>query len=298
MSIDSLREVTHVMDNLSPEQTATLDNWSDQLQSLMRTAVDQGGPAARRAKNWLNGVWLGHPLHPALTDVPIGAWWAGALLDLVGAKPAADAAMTVGVLAAVPTAIAGAADWSDTEAEQRRTGLVHALLNTVGLTCMIASLFARRGNQRGVGVSLSTLGLAFASFSAWLGGELVYKQGTNVSRNAFEPRLGEFKAVARVDELPPDKLVGGEVEIDGNKVPIVLLKKGQNVLALSGVCSHWGGPLPEGKLVNDDNCVECPWHGSQFDMSDGSVRQGPATVPVPAFEVRVRDGNVEVRSRA
>ncbi|MBV9543040.1 MAG: Rieske 2Fe-2S domain-containing protein, partial [Chloroflexi bacterium] len=248
------------------------------------------------AKNWLNGVWLGHPLHPALTDVPIGAWWAGAALDLVGARSAADAAITVGVLTAVPTALAGAADWSDTEAEQRRTGLVHALLNSVGLTCMIGSLFARRGDQRGVGVVLSMLGLTVTSFSAWLGGELVYKQGTNVSRNAFEPHLDEFKPVMRMDELQADKLVGAEVEIEGTKLPIVLLKTGQNVLALSGVCSHWGGPLAEGKIV-DHQCVECPWHGSTFDMADGSVRQGPATVPAPVFETRVQGGNVEVRTR-
>lgn len=296
MTIDSLRDVTHVMDNLSPEQSQTLDQWSDQLQSVLRTAVEQGGPAAQRAKNWLNGVWLGHPLHPALTDVPLGAWWAGALLDLVGAREPADAAMTVGVLAAVPTAVAGAADWGDTEAEQRRTGLVHALLNTIGLTCMIGSLFARRGGQRGIGVSLSTLGLAFSSFSAWLGGELVYKQGTNVSRNAFTPRLEDFTVVARADALQDGKLFAAEAEVEGSKLSIVLLKKGSSILAVSGVCSHWGGPLAEGKVV-DGECVECPWHASQFDMLDGSVRQGPATVPVPAYEARVRNGNVEVRSR-
>ena len=164
IAIDTLRDATHVVENLTPEQNATLDHWSDQLQSALRSLIDQGGPAARRAKNGLNGVWLGHPLHPALTDVPIGAWWTGALLDLVGAKRPADAAMTVGVLAAVPTALAGAADWADTEAQQRRAGLIHAVLNSVGLSCMIGSLFARRADQRALGVSLSWLGLACATF--------------------------------------------------------------------------------------------------------------------------------------
>jgi nitrite reductase/ring-hydroxylating ferredoxin subunit/uncharacterized membrane protein len=299
MSIETtLRDVTHVMDNLSPEQTATLDQWSDQLQGLLRTLIDQGGPAARRAKNWLNGVWLDHPLHPTLTDVPIGAWFTGALLDLVGASRPADAAMTVGVLAAVPTALAGAADWSDTEAQPRRAGLVHALLNTLGLGCMIGSLFARRAEQRAAGIGLSTLGLAFATFSAWIGGELVYKWGTGVSHNAFEPSVDEFQVVARADALEPGKLVGAEVSVDGGaKVPVVLLKQPNGeVLALSGVCSHWGGPLAEGKLV-DGTCVECPWHGSRFDMASGQVRQGPATVPAPTFETRLRSGNVEIRSR-
>ncbi len=79
MATDVLRNVTHVLDTVSPEQNAMLDRWADQLQGLVRTAVDQGGPAARRLKNWLNGVWLGHALHPALTDVPVGAWTTGAV---------------------------------------------------------------------------------------------------------------------------------------------------------------------------------------------------------------------------
>src|SRR5919202_6211854 len=124
-----LREVTRLIEG---EQSAhVLDPWADQLQNALHTAVEQGGPAAGRLKDWLHGVWLGHPLHPALTDVPIGAWMAGALLDLVGAEEPADAAMTIGALAAVPTALAGAADWSDTDGSARRVGLVHALLNTL-----------------------------------------------------------------------------------------------------------------------------------------------------------------------
>ena len=297
MTIDTLRDVTHVMDNLSPEQSETLDHWSDQLQGVLRSLVQQGGPAALRAKNWLNGVWLGHPLHPALTDVPIGAWWTGTLLDVVGARREADAAMTIGVLAAVPTAVAGAADWSDTEAEQRRTGMVHALLNSAGLVCMIASLFARRADSRGFGIGLSTIGLALSTLSAWLGGELVYRAGTNISRNAFVPRVDEFKVVTSAAALQPGKLVAAELEVDGTKIPLALLKKGSSVLAVSSVCAHWGGPLAEGRLV-DRECIECPWHASQFDMVDGSVRQGPATAPVPTFEARIRNGKVEVRSRA
>jgi len=294
MSVEALRDVTRVMDNLSPEQTETLDEWSEQLQGILRSVIDQGGPAARRLKNWLNGVWMGHPLHPALTDVVLGAWWTGALLDLTGGRRSADAAITVGVLAAVPTAASGAVDWSDIEGEQRRTGLVHALLNSGALVCMIASLFARRAEQRALGFGLSTTGLALSTFSAWLGGELVYRMGTLVNRTAWTPTVDEYTAVASADILQPGKLVGAEVEVDGQKVPLVLLKKGNSVLALSGVCTHWGGPLAEGKLVNG-NCVECPWHASQFSMADGHVQQGPATAPQPVFEARIRNGTIEVR---
>ncbi len=294
MSVEALRDMPRVMDKLSPEQTEMLDEWSEQIQGLLRGVVEQGGPAARRVKNWLNGVWLGHPLHPALTDLVLGAWWTGALLDLTGGRRSADAAITVGVLAAVPTALAGATDWTDTEAEQRRSGLVHALLNTAGLGCMIASLFARRAEQRALGFGLSTTGLALATFSGWIGGELVYRMGTLVNRTAWLPSTDEFKAVASADVLQEGKLVGAELEADGQKVLLVLLKQGSSVLALSGVCSHWGGPLAEGKLLDGD-CVECPWHGSQFSMRDGHVVQGPATAPQPVFEARLRKGQVEVR---
>jgi nitrite reductase/ring-hydroxylating ferredoxin subunit/uncharacterized membrane protein len=293
MSVESLREVTRLIEEDSlPGQM--LDQVADQLQGILRTAVEQGGPAARRLKNWLHGVWLGHPLHPPLTDVPLGAWTVGLLLDVVGAEEHADAAMTIGTLAAVPTALAGAADWSDTDSPARRVGLVHALLNTLGLSCVIASLFARRNDNRPLGVALSTLGLSFASFAAYLGGSLVYRHGVGVSHNAFEPGLDQFQPVTRADNVPSGRLTLAELNVEGMRLPLVLYKKGSAIYALSNTCSHMGGPLAEGKLVEGDG-VECPWHASQFSLLDGSVRQGPATVPQPVFETRVRDGTVEVR---
>ena len=297
MSADVVLDVSRVMDSLSPEQNQMLDEWAEQLQGLLNTAVSQGGPAAQRVKNWLNGIFLGHALHPALTDVPIGAWCAGSLLDVVGAHREAEAAMTIGVLAAVPTALAGAADWADTSEEPRRIGFVHAVLNSGALVLMIGSLFARRGNQRGLGIGLSTMGLSLATFSAWLGGELIYRFGTNVSRIAFEPRVEDFQAVASADALAPGRLVAASAQVEGTKVPLALLKKGRDVVAISATCPHWGGPLAEGKLieVEGDTLVECPWHGSQFRMSDGAVCQGPASTPVYVWETRLRDGKVEVR---
>lgn len=297
MSADVVLDVSRVMDSFTPEQNQMLDQWAEQVQGLLNTAVSQGGPAAQRVKNWLNGVWLGHAVHPALTDVPIGAWFTGSLLDLFGVHSGADAAMTVGVLSAIPTALAGAADWADTSEEPRRIGLIHALLNSGGLVLMVASLFARRGNQRGLGIGLSTLGLSLATISAWLGGELVYRFGTNVSRIAFEPHIEDFQVVANADQLQPGKLFAATADVDGQKVSLALLKKGRSVVAISGTCPHWGGPLAEGKLleVEGDTLVECPWHASQFRMSNGAVCQGPAATPVNVFEARIRNGNVEVR---
>jgi nitrite reductase/ring-hydroxylating ferredoxin subunit len=208
--------------------------------------------------------------------------------------------MTVGVLAAVPTALSGAADWVDTNEEPRRIGLVHALLNSSGLLLVIASLLARRGHQRGLGVGLSTLGLSLVTVSAWLGGELVYRLGTGVSRIAFDPPINDFVAVARIDALEEGKLTAAEATLDGQKFPLALVKQRGSVLAFSGACPHVGGPLAEGKLVQNaqgDLIVECPWHASQFRLSDGTACQGPAAVPIQMYAVRVREGSVEIRGR-
>jgi nitrite reductase/ring-hydroxylating ferredoxin subunit len=161
---------------------------------------------------------------------------------------------------------------------------------------MVGSLFARRAERRGLGIVLSTTGLALASFSAWLGGELVYRLGTNISRIAFQPSVQDFQVVGRADELEEGKLKGVEAHVDGASVPIVLLKRGATVMAISGTCTHWGGPLAEGKLLEGD-CVQCPWHGTQFRMEDGSVVQGPGTLRARTFEARIQNGTIEVRSR-
>ncbi len=290
----NLKELARLLNDGAAGQTAPLDQAAEQLQRWLRAAVSQGGTSARSAKNLLNGIWLGHPLHPALTDVPLGAWSAAMLMDLIGVRRGADAAIAIGTLSAVPTAMAGMADWADTEGRQRRIGLVHGLLNSLALSCFVGSMLARRSDARRLGIGLSTLGLGIASLSAWLGGELVYRWGTGVSRNAWSPSIEKFQAVARLDSLEEGRLARGEVEADGQKLPLVLLRRGRQVFALSGTCSHWGGPLWEGSLVDED-CVECPWHASQFSLRDGSVRQGPATTAQPRFETRIRNGNVEVR---
>ena len=287
-------DITHVLDNLSSEQQATLDHYADTLQSLINALIRRGGAPAQQVKDFLNGTWLGHPLHPALTDVPLGAWASAALLDLLGAEDAADAAYTVGVLAVPPTAWSGAADWDDLSGEQRRTGLLHAMLNVSGTALIVSSLVARRTHHRGLGVLLSTAGLSCTAAAAWLGGRLVYALGTGIARTAFEPLVEEFAAVMPLAELAEDRPVPGEVEVDGAKVPLVLFKQGDAISAIAATCTHAGGHLGEGELVDAD-CVTCPLHGSWFSLMDGSVRRGPASVPAPQFEVRVRAGQIEVR---
>jgi nitrite reductase/ring-hydroxylating ferredoxin subunit len=106
----------------------------------------------------------------------------------------------------------------------------------------------------------------------------------------------DFQTAARLDDLTEGQLTAAQVSVEGTSVPLVLLKRGSEVFALGNVCTHAGGPLTEGTLV-DDTVVQCPWHGSRFDMRAGRIVRGPATMAQPAYETRVRDGDVDVRRR-
>jgi nitrite reductase/ring-hydroxylating ferredoxin subunit/uncharacterized membrane protein len=287
-------DVKHSFDEGLKQAEGILDPLAEPIQNAISALIKAGGQPARNVKTFLNGTWLGHPLHPVLTDIPIGAWTTALVLDLAGFKKAADSAIGFGILGAVPTALAGLADWHDTTGQPRKVGMAHATFNSLALTSYVGSWFARKSGNRGMGIGLSTLGFLLSMGGAYLGGEIVYRLGTIVDRTAFDPETDEWRVAAKSDDLVEGKLHGGEITIDGVQVPIVLLKQGGRIHALHGRCSHMGGPLAEGKIV-DRSCVECPWHGSTFDMADGTVVEGPSAFPQPYYEVRQREGNVEVR---
>lgn len=244
-------------------------------------------------KNALSGSWLGHQLHPILTDLPIGAWGAAAALDLTAGEEGAAAArrlVGLGLIASVPTAMAGASDWSDTSGADKRVGLVHGLSNSVATVLQTASWFARRRGHRGAGVvlSLAAVGITFASAS--LGGHLSYARGVGVNHTAFQREKRSWTDVGADAEIAEGSLV--RVTVD--EVPVLLARQDGEVHAISATCTHAGGPLDEGTL-DQDGCVTCPWHGSRFRIHDGSVQRGPASVPEPRWEVRREDGRVLVR---
>ena len=297
MAIGPVRAITGPLTSWIERENEILDRLAKSVQSPLAAWLRSIGPVGDIITNFLHGVWLGHSLHPALTDVPIGSWTAGLVFDLLGRNEAADAAYAVGSLAALPTALAGTADWLEITDKQRRVGFVHAVINIGGLGLILLSLKERLSGHRRVAVVLSTTGYGLVSLAAWLGGELVYLLGAAVSHNAFEPIATDFVVAADATGLVDGMLMAGCIDVDGQAVPLVLLKQGSDIMALSGVCSHAGGPLSEGNLLNN-NCVECPWHHSQFNMRDGSVHRGPATAPQPAYETRIRDGKIEVRRRA
>jgi nitrite reductase/ring-hydroxylating ferredoxin subunit len=184
----------------------------------------------------------------------------------------------------------GLSDWSDFLGGERRVGFVHAAANGVALVCYASSLLARRRGSRRLGITLSGLGAAAMTAGGYLGGHLSYAQGANVNRNAWDEGIGEWTPVADEAELSGDG--PHVVEVQGTAV--LVHRRGGGLTAIADHCGHAGGPLHEGEL--DDGCVTCPWHGSTFRLADGDVVHGPATVPQPAYEVRVENGKVLLRS--
>lgn len=243
-------------------------------------------------KDAVSGTWLGHPVHPLLVALPIGSWVSASVLDLVGVDGDSDAAQRLvglGVLAALPTALTGASDWSDTSGGANRIGAVHALLNLGAVGVYGLSWRARRRGAHGAGVGWAVAGGALVSASGWLGGHLSYRLGLGVDTTIFQ--AGPEDWTAAVDETD---LAGGRAscgEVDG--VGVLVVRAGGDVRALNTRCTHRGGPLHEGELA--DGCVTCPWHGSTFRLEDGSVVRGPAVAPQPVFETRTEGGRVLVR---
>src|SRR5215212_7000231 len=273
-----------------------LDKISDAVQPEVQKAVNAGGTTAR---NVLDGVWLEAPLHPALTDAPVGAWTAALVVDgldvATGKEPvrhAADASLAFGTLGALGAAVTGLSDWRYLSGGSRRMGVAHALLNTIGLVLSVVSLVLRATGRRNAGRITFLAGYSISGMAAHLGGELSYHFGLRVNRNAFVPDGPEdFVPVLDEEELPPNGT--RKVEVDG--VGVLLSRSwGGEVCAISSVCSHLGGPLEEGSREGDT--VVCPWHGSRYDLCSGKVLESPAVFPQSRYETRVRDGRIEVRA--
>ncbi len=284
-----------VIDGAVESQT-WLDKLSDPIQNWLTNFFGQPGQPRRNLKSLLNGTWLGHPLHPVLTDVPVGSWTATLLLDVAwlgsengGMADGADLTLLLGLLGGAGAAVTGLTDWSDQVDPDRRVGILHGLLNSTVMVTNLASLIMRRTGQRRTGIALSTLGYIVAAFSAYLGGEMTLAKGVGVNHGAFEGGSDDYVAVMDEKDLPQNKLV----RVDAGGVPAVLVKQGNMLYAIAATCAHAGGPLDEGTLQN--GVVQCPWHGSCFRVSDGGIVNGPAAFAQPTFSVRVRSGKIELR---
>jgi len=248
---------------------------------------------SRLVKNAANGTWLGHPLHPLLVTLPIGTWVGSGLLDLLGEdnEQAADTLLATGVISALPTAMAGLAQWVDTYGPPRRVGAAHALANNVAVVLQLASMVARRRGRRGLGKGLSLGALGLVAGAGYLGGHPSYVLGVGIGHTAFHDPVEDWTstevAATAVEDGVPMTAQAGDREV-------LLARHGGEVVAYDAHCTHAGGPLGDGTIV--DGCVRCPWHGSMFSLADGSVVEAPATTPQPRYDVRLSGGIVEVRS--
>ena len=245
-------------------------------------------PAVR---DLLNGRWLGHPLHAVLTDAPIGILFLVIVFDVLGEPFAALVALGVGILAMLAAALAGFADYADTDGRARDRATLHSTLMVLALLGYLISLVLRSGtgDADAAAVGTSVVSFLILSAGAYVGGDVVYLLGNMVSRHAFRGAGAKWIALepAETDDagrIPEGRPIKAKLGIN----QLLLVRQGEAILALHDTCAHAGGPLNEGKLV--DGQIECPWHYSRYRLENGHVTLGPSVYDQPAYEVRAREG--------
>jgi nitrite reductase/ring-hydroxylating ferredoxin subunit/uncharacterized membrane protein len=272
-----------------------LGNLSDWLTGVL-------GPVRERHQDNLalevlhGGRWVGHPLHPALSDLPIGLWAGVVVLDATDRDPtprrgidAAGVLSAAGIVAAGATALTGLSDWTVSNIQDRRVGLFHGLLNTVGLGLQGASLGARMAGHRGTARGLGAASLTVTAAAGYLGGHLVFTKGVMVNRVAWDIGPRRWTRTLQEADLPDDSPTA--VEAEGRQV--MLYRHRGKLYAIDNICSHAGGLLSRGPVA--DLTVTCPLHGSRFALGSGCVSRGPASQPQPVLPTRIRNGWIEVR---
>jgi nitrite reductase/ring-hydroxylating ferredoxin subunit/uncharacterized membrane protein len=306
VEIDSRRTRRLIRQNRSRERLLDrtmgslvwLDPVADAVQKAFGAFYGVLGSPGQAIKNVMHGTAvLRHPLHPALTDVPVGAWTLGVLADwlfiVTGRVPAVagDLALAVGLAGAILSALTGLTDFHETVGHERRTAIVHGLVMTFVVVVEIVSLALRLSvpSVRLLAIVLSTIAWLLLLLGAYVGGHLTFGIGAAVNHNAFFAGPANFVRVGSRDDFPE-----GEMRrVDAAGLPVVILRREGLLYAMGAVCSHAGGPLNEGKL--DGDVVTCPWHFSKFCFRDAHVVGGPATFDQPALIARERGGIVEVK---
>ncbi len=254
-------------------------------------AVFRRMPAVR---DLLVGRWLGHPLHAVLTDAPIGILFLVIIFDVLALPEAAAWALFIGILAMLGAALAGYADYANTDGKARERATLHSTVMTLALVGYLVSLWMRLPVEAAAVAPIGAIVMSVASFlvlsfGAYAGGDVVYVLGNVVSRHAFRGAGTKWIALepAEMDDagaIPEGRPVKAKLGIN----QLVLIRHGEKILALHDICAHAGGPLSEGKIVDDT--IECPWHASRYRLENGHVVRSPSVYDQPAYEVRAREG--------
>ncbi len=276
---------------------AAQDRWARPLGDFNHRWLKALFDPIRPLKDLLNGTWLGHPLHSAITDIPIGTLLIAVVFDGLDLRVAADVALLATALFMLAAAVSGAADYVDTDGTARTRATLHSTLMVVALVLVLVSLVIRVTGplDRAIPIGISIVAFLIVTAGAFVGGDVVYVFGNMVNRHAFRGagakwvtlELGDLTDIAALPHATPTKARAGINDL-------VLVRIGATVHALHAVCAHAGGPLAQGTVV--DACIQCPWHASRFRLGDGRVAQGPALYDQPVYEIRAAEGGgYEVR---
>lgn len=274
-----------------------LDTLGDPLQKAVNALYGTGHGFRKKIQNLLNGTWLGHPLHPLMTDGPVGAWTVVIVLDIIAwisgkssLRPAGEIALVVGLVAALGAAVTGATEWKDTYGGERRIGLLHGLMMLTTTVIFAVSLVLHLTGPWEVGVVIGFVGYLLLAAGAFFGGIEVFDLGYGVNHTAFIHAPDDFVPVVSAAALRPNT----PIKVDASGTSVMLVSLENEVYALLDTCAHAGCSLAGGTI--EGTSIICPCHGSQFDLRDGKVINGPATVNQPRLEVRTQDGTVEVKA--
>lgn len=256
------------------------------------------GRPGKYLQDFLNGSWLGHSLHPVLTDVVVGGSTVAVLLEVLGWFGVSDLrtaivwTLALTWISAVGTIVTGLTDYKDTATgDERNVAGLHGLINIAATVAFIVAFLAYLGPGGTLGPVLLIGGYLVLSVGAYIGGHVVFKYGYMVNHNAFArgKRAKEFTPVLPAAELAENTPTKASL----GATTLVLVRRGDVVHALKETCSHAGGPLSQGTLAGDT--IVCPWHFSAFRLADGAVRHGPAATRQVAYRARINAEQVEVQ---
>jgi nitrite reductase/ring-hydroxylating ferredoxin subunit/uncharacterized membrane protein len=238
----------------------------------------------------------GHPIHPMLIVYPFafltgafGFGLAGALMRRRNWREVGDTLVPVGIASGLVAAVPGLLDYLGTvppRSSARTRARTHGLLNSTAMGLFgISWLLARRSRNRTVPLVLQAAGSAAMSVAGYMGGTLVYRNQIGVDHRyagagTWREERQDHGALESDDELNVNQMK--LVHRNGDRIVVARTETG--VAAFADRCTHRGGPLSDGALAC--GIVQCPWHGSQFDVETGAVTCGPATEPIATYPVK------------
>jgi nitrite reductase/ring-hydroxylating ferredoxin subunit/uncharacterized membrane protein len=276
----------------------SLSGFGDWLAKVLTAIYGALGRPGKLLQDFLNGSWLGHPLHAVLVDVVVGGYTMLIVLDLLGlvahvdVEPAGIIILGLTTLAGLSAGLSGLTDFKDTATgDERNVTVLHGTINLIAIALYVVAFVMRATGALDGSRYVAIIGYLIISVGAYIGGHVVFKYGYMVNHNAFAKgkRAKEFTAVLPAAELAdakPTKAMLGATAL-------VLVRRGDVVHALKETCSHAGGPLSEGELEGD--AIVCPWHASHFRLADGQVLDGPAGTRQVRYAARINAGQVEVQ---